>query len=85
VIGAGISGMGGRMLWRVINRVVLFEAGNRLGGQCPHPAWLGRKRTRGGRYRIYPCSLCQLPHLTALFDHLSVPVVKKQHELLAVL
>ena len=75
VIGAGISGMGAAHALAPDHRVTLFEAENRLGGHA---------RTRmAGPYRDHPVdtgfivfNYANYPHLTALFDHLDVPVVK---------
>lgn len=75
VIGAGISGMGAAHALAENHRVVLYEAEKRLGGHA---------RTRmAGPNRDVPVdtgfivfNYANYPHLTALFDHLDVPVIK---------
>jgi len=77
VIGAGISGMGAAHMLAKDHRVVLFEAEKRLGGHA---------RTRmAGPNRDVPVdtgfivfNYANYPHLTALFDHLDVPVIKSK-------
>jgi len=75
VIGAGISGMGAAHALAKDHRVVLFEAEDRLGGHA---------RTRmAGPNKDVPVdtgfivfNYANYPHLTKLFGHLDVPVVK---------
>ena len=75
VIGGGISGMGAAHALAKDHRVVLFEACPRLGGHA-------RTRMAGPRGDVavdtgfIVFNYANYPHLTALFDHLSVPVVK---------
>ena len=75
VIGAGISGMGAAHALAKDHRVVLFEACARLGGHA-------RTRLAGPRGDVavdtgfIVFNHANYPHLKALFDHLSVPVVE---------
>jgi predicted NAD/FAD-binding protein len=62
------------MLWRVITALKLSRQAIVFGGHA-RTRMAGPQRTRR-RYRIYRVHHANYPHLTALFDHLSVPVVK---------
>ncbi|UTH44557.1 NAD(P)/FAD-dependent oxidoreductase [Loktanella salsilacus] len=75
VIGAGISGMGAAHALARDHRVVLFEAGNRLGGHA-RTRMAGPQKDTPVDTGFIVFNYANYPHLTALFDHLSVPVVK---------
>ena len=75
VIGAGISGMGAAHALARDHRVVLFEAGTRLGGHA-RTRMAGPQKDTPVDTGFIVFNYANYPHLTALFDHLSVPVVK---------
>ncbi len=75
VIGAGISGMGAAHLLAKDHRVVLFEAEQRLGGHA-RTRLAGPNRDTPVDTGFIVFNYANYPNLTALFDHLDVPVVK---------
>ncbi len=75
VIGAGISGMGAAHALAKDHRVVLFEAEKRLGGHA-RTRMAGPKRDQAVDTGFIVFNYANYPNLTALFDHLEVPVVK---------
>ena len=75
VIGAGISGMGAAHMLAKSNRVVLFEADNRLGGHA-RTRMAGPQADTPVDTGFIVFNYANYPHLTALFDHLNVEVVK---------
>ena len=75
VIGAGISGMGAAHALAQTHHVVLFEAENRLGGHA-RTRMAGRHGDQQVDTGFIVFNYANYPHLTALFDHLDVPVVK---------
>ncbi|SEM61842.1 hypothetical protein SAMN04488003_102133 [Loktanella fryxellensis] len=75
VIGAGISGMGAAHALARDHRVVLFEACGRLGGHA-RTRMAGPQGDTAVDTGFIVFNYANYPHLTALFDHLSVPVVK---------
>ncbi len=75
VIGAGISGMGAAHLLAKDHRVVLFEAANRLGGHA-RTRMAGPNRDVAVDTGFIVFNYANYPKLTALFDHLDVPVEK---------
>ena len=75
VIGAGISGMGAAHALAKNHQVVLFEAENRLGGHA-RSKMAGRNGDQPVDTGFIVFNYANYPHLTALFDHLDVPVVK---------
>lgn len=74
VIGAGISGMGAAHALARDHRVVLFEACPRLGGHA-RTRMAGPKGDVAVDTGFIVFNYANYPHLAALFDHLSVPVV----------
>ena len=77
VIGAGISGMGAAHALAKDHRVVLFEAENRLGGhERTRMAGPGGKDAVDTGFIVF--KYANYPNLTALFDHLDVPVIKSK-------
>lgn len=75
VIGAGISGMGAAHALAKNHQVVLFEAEGRLGGHA-RSRMAGRNGDQAVDTGFIVFNYANYPHLTALFDHLDVPVVK---------
>jgi len=75
VIGAGISGMGAAHALAKDHRVVLFEAENKLGGHA-RTRMAGKNRDQPVDTGFIVFNYANYPHLTALFDHLNVPVTK---------
>lgn len=75
VIGAGISGMGAAHALAKNHQVVLFEAENRLGGHA-RSKMAGRQGDQAVDTGFIVFNYANYPNLTALFDHLEVPVVK---------
>ncbi len=75
VIGAGISGMGAAHALATDHQVVLFEAENRLGGHA-RTKMAGKNGDQQVDTGFIVFNYANYPHLTALFDHLDVPVVK---------
>lgn len=75
VIGAGISGMGAAHALAKNHRVVLFEAENRLGGHA-RSKMAGRRGDQAVDTGFIVFNYANYPNLTALFDHLDVPVIK---------
>lgn len=75
VIGAGISGMGAAHMLGRNNAVTLFEAGARLGGHA-RTRLAGPNADTPVDTGFIVFNYDNYPHLTALFDELSVPVVK---------
>ena len=75
VIGAGISGMGAAHMLAKDHRVVLFEAEKRLGGHA-RTRMAGPNRDTPVDTGFIVFNYANYPHLTALFDHLDVPVIK---------
>ncbi|KAF0676584.1 NAD(P)/FAD-dependent oxidoreductase [Profundibacterium mesophilum] len=74
VIGGGISGMAAAHLLCGANRVVLFEAGARLGGHA-RTVIAGRNGDQPVDTGFIVYNRSNYPHLSALFDELDVPVV----------
>ncbi len=75
MIGAGISGMGAAHALAKDHRVVLFEAENRLGGHA-RTRMAGRNGDQAVDTGFIVFNYANYPYLTALFDHLDVPVTK---------
>jgi len=75
VIGAGISGMGAAHALAKDHRVVLFEAEDRLGGHA-RTRMAGKNRDQAVDTGFIVFNYANYPNLTALFDHLDVPVTK---------
>ena len=75
VIGAGISGMGAAHALAKDHRVVLYEAENRLGGHA-RTRMAGKNRDQAVDTGFIVFNYANYPNLTALFDHLEVPVIK---------
>ncbi len=75
VIGAGISGMGAAHALAKDHRVVLFEAEKRLGGHA-RTRMAGRHGNQTVDTGFIVFNYANYPNLTALFDHLEVPVIK---------
>ena len=75
VIGAGISGMGAAHALAKNHQVVLFEAEGRLGGHA-RSKMAGRNGDQAVDTGFIVFNYANYPHLTKLFDHLDVPVVK---------
>ncbi len=75
VIGAGISGMGAAHLLAKQHRVVLFESEKRLGGHA-RTKMAGKDRATPVDTGFIVFNYANYPNLTALFDHLDVPVEK---------
>ncbi|MEL6838201.1 MAG: FAD-dependent oxidoreductase [Pseudomonadota bacterium] len=75
VIGAGISGMGAAHALAKDHRVVLFEAENRLGGHA-RTKMVGHNGDKAVDTGFIVFNYANYPSLTALFEHLDVPVVK---------
>ena len=75
VIGAGISGMGAAHLLAKDHRVVLFEAEKRLGGHA-RTRMAGPNRDVAVDTGFIVFNYANYPNLTALFDHLGVPVTE---------
>ena len=75
VIGAGISGMGAAHALAKDHRVVLFEAEKRLGGHA-RTRMAGPDRDQAVDTGFIVFNYANYPNLTALFDHLDVPVIK---------
>ncbi len=73
VIGAGISGMGAAHMLAKDHRVVLFEAEHRLGGHA-RTRMAGPNRDVAVDTGFIVFNYANYPNLTALFEHLSVPV-----------
>jgi predicted NAD/FAD-binding protein len=75
VVGAGITGMGAAHMLAKDHRVVLFEAENRLGGHA-RTRMAGPNADTPVDTGFIVFNYANYPKLTALFDHLDVPVVK---------
>ena len=75
VVGAGITGMGAAHMLAKDHRVVLFEAENRLGGHA-RTRMAGPNANTPVDTGFIVFNYANYPKLTALFDHLDVPVVK---------
>jgi len=75
VIGAGISGMGAAHLLAKDHRVVLFESEKRLGGHA-RTKMAGKDKSTAVDTGFIVFNYANYPNLTALFDHLGVPVEK---------
>lgn len=75
VIGAGISGMGAAHALAENHQVVLFEAEKRLGGHA-RTRMAGPNADQAVDTGFIVFNYANYPHLTALFDHLQVPVTK---------
>ncbi len=75
VIGAGISGMGAAHALAKDHRVVLYETEKRLGGHA-RTRMAGRNGDQAVDTGFIVFNYANYPHLTALFEHLDVPVVK---------
>ena len=73
VIGAGISGMGAAHALAKDHHVVLFEAENRLGGHA-RTRMAGPNRDQAVDTGFIVFNDANYPNLTALFDHLGVPI-----------
>ena len=74
VIGAGISGMGAAHTLAKDHHVVLFEAEKRLGGHA-RTRMAGPNKEQPVDTGFIVFNDANYPHLTALFDHLDVPIV----------
>lgn len=75
VIGAGISGMGAAYHLAERNRVVLFEAEDRLGGHA-RTIVAGKRGDQPVDTGFIVFNYKTYPHLTKLFDALDVPVTE---------
>ena len=75
VVGAGITGMGAAHMLAKDHSVVLFEAENRLGGHA-RTRMAGPNANTPVDTGFIVFNYANYPKLTALFDHLDVPVVK---------
>jgi uncharacterized protein len=75
VVGAGITGMGVAHMLAKDHSVVLFEAENRLGGHA-RTRMAGPNANTPVDTGFIVFNYANYPKLTALFDHLDVPVVK---------
>ncbi len=75
VIGAGISGLGAAHMLAGSHKVVLFEAGNRLGGHA-RTVVAGKRGDQPVDTGFIVFNYANYPHLTRLFDKLDVPVVE---------
>lgn len=75
VIGAGISGMGAAHALAKDHRVVLFEAEKRLGGHA-RTRMAGKNKDQAVDTGFIVFNYANYPNLTALFEHLDVPVIK---------
>lgn len=75
VIGAGISGMGAAHLLAPSDRVTLFEAEPAIGGHA-RTRMAGPARDQAVDTGFIVFNHANYPHLTALFDELSVPLRK---------
>lgn len=75
VVGAGITGMGAAHMLAKDHSVVLFEAENRLGGHA-RTRMAGPNADTPVDTGFIVFNYANYPKLTALFDHLDVPVVK---------
>jgi len=75
VIGAGISGMGAAHALAKDHRVVLFEAEKRLGGHA-RTRMAGPNGDQSVDTGFIVFNYANYPNLTALFDHLDVPVIE---------
>lgn len=75
VIGAGISGMGAAHMLAQNHQVTLFEAEKCLGGHA-RTKMAGPNRDTPVDTGFIVFNYANYPHLTRLFDHLDVPVVK---------
>lgn len=74
VIGAGISGMGAAHTLAKDHQVILFEAEKRLGGHA-RTRMAGPNKDQPVDTGFIVFNDANYPHLTALFDHLDVPIV----------
>ncbi|WP_341367431.1 FAD-dependent oxidoreductase [Yoonia sp. BS5-3] len=74
VIGAGISGMGAAHALSKDHHVVLFEAERRLGGHA-RTRFAGPNNDQAVDTGFIVFNDANYPNLTALFDHLDVPIV----------
>ena len=75
VIGAGISGMGAAHALAQNHQVVLYESEKRLGGHA-RTRMAGPHADQAVDTGFIVFNYANYPHLTALFDHLNVPVTK---------
>ena len=75
VIGAGISGMGAAHALAQNHQVVLYESEKRLGGHA-RTRMAGPNADQAVDTGFIVFNYANYPHLTALFDHLNVPVTK---------
>ena len=75
VIGAGISGMGAAHYLADHHDVTLIEAEPRLGGHA-RTVMAGRAGDKAVDTGFIVFNYANYPHLTALFEHLDVPVAK---------
>ena len=75
VVGAGISGMGAAHLLAKNHRVTLFESEKRLGGHA-RTKMAGRNCETPVDTGFIVFNYANYPNLTALFEHLDVPVEK---------
>ena len=75
VIGAGISGMGAAHALAKDHRVVLFEAEKQLGGHA-RTRMAGPNGEEAVDTGFIVFNYANYPNLTALFEHLDVPVIK---------
>ncbi len=75
VIGGGISGMAAAHMLAAQNAVVLFEAERRLGGHA-RTVLAGKRGDQPVDTGFIVFNKVNYPHLCALFDRLSVPIVK---------
>ena len=75
VIGGGISGLASAYLMSQRHRVTLFEAAPRLGGHA-RTVTAGKRGDQPVDTGFIVFNYTNYPHLTALFEKLSVPVAK---------
>ena len=74
IIGGGITGMGAAHLLAAQNNVVLFEAEGRLGGHA-RTVMAGKNGDMPVDTGFLVYNTVNYPHLTALFEELSVPTI----------
>jgi predicted NAD/FAD-binding protein len=75
VIGGGISGMAAAWLLADVNRVTLFEAGERLGGHA-RTVIAGKRADQPVDTGFIVFNYANYPHMTDMFTRLDVPVVQ---------
>ncbi|MEQ3728265.1 MAG: FAD-dependent oxidoreductase [Tateyamaria sp.] len=75
VIGGGISGMGAAHMLAADHTVTLFESERRLGGHA-RTIMAGKNGDQPVDTGFLVFNYANYPHMAALFDELSVPVVK---------